>query len=131
MPVDQIVGVKHAHCVKILCENQLVHSLRQHLALAVDDALRAENARAVPCGDGLGVVGAIVGRDDYLIQFARVILSVQAVDQMADHRRLVARCHDKGKALLRRLNRNGASLRAQPKQRDDHKINSIKAQRDT
>ncbi len=125
LPVHQIVGVKYAHRIKAVRQDQLVHHLRQHLALAADRALRAKDLRAVPRCDGLGVVGAVVGRNDHLIQCARIILPAQAVYQLADHRRLVARRHHKGKALLGRPAGCGAGTAAQAEQRNHCKVNAV------
>ena len=130
LAVHQIVRIKNAHGIELLRQHDFIHHLGEHLALAADDALRTENARAAPGSHCLGVVGAVVGRDDHLIQLAGIILPIQAVHQMADHRRLVACRHHKCKAFFRlRLGRRRQFF-AQAEQCDHTEINGVQAKRD-
>ena len=106
-------------------QNDLVHHLRQHLALGADGALGLEDARAVGAGDGLGIVGAVVGRHDHLIQGVGIVLGLQAVHQLADDGGLVAGSHHAGETLFGLGGGERRRFAHQTQQGDDAEIDHI------
>ena len=58
------------------------------------------HGRAVRLGGAGGIVsGAVVRDDKHLIAFPRIVLRLQAVEQLPDHRFLMPGAHDHGKAV--------------------------------